>query len=294
LPIYDYLLIKNIVKNINITEQLNKFKNLINAKSGEVISEQTMDIPNDVGRLKRQFDAPNTNETDVVNTLKKYKTKKDFQNLVSQYEKIVGTKIGGPFRNALDPSNDSKEWNDLKTHLGTIGITLNQAYRQGDDNTVFGGLNTPATSNDPAVREQSWKTTFICATQQPGAKAYKLKDGTTAYNVGGIFYYNNGRKKLADGTMGNYSCTTEFKSNKRRNNGLAQRFAKSTQLLGIQNGKMDVDTLQKILTSLEGTTPKVKTANDFSPQGVPVDAYNQQAPPNDTPTGATPSPFVQA
>lgn len=282
------------MKNINITEQLNKFKNLINAKSGEVISEQTMDIPNDVGRLKRQFDAPNTNETDVVNTLKKYKTKKDFQNLVSQYEKIVGTKIGGPFRNALDPSNDSKEWNDLKTHLGTIGITLNQAYRQGDDNTVFGGLNTPATSNDPAVREQSWKTTFICATQQPGAKAYKLKDGTTAYNVGGIFYYNNGRKKLADGTMGNYSCTTEFKSNKRRNNGLAQRFAKSTQLLGIQNGKMDVDTLQKILTSLEGTTPKVKTANDFSPQGVPVDAYNQQAPPNDTPTGATPSPFVQA
>jgi len=283
------------VKNINITEQLNKFKNLINAKSGEVISEQTMDIPNDVGRLKRQFDAPNTNETDVVNTLKKYKTKKDFQNLVSQYEKIVGTKIGGPFRNALDPSNDSKEWNDLKTHLGTIGITLNQAYRQGDDNTVFGGLNTPATSNDPAVREQSWKTTFICATQQPGAKAYKLKDGTTAYNVGGIFYYNNGRKKLADGTMSNYSCTTEFKSNKRRNNnGLAQRFAKSTQLLGIQNGKMDVDTLQKILTSLEGTAPKVKTANDFSPQGVPADAYNQQAPPNDTPTGATPPPFVQA
>ena len=282
------------MKNINITEQLNKFKNLINAKSGEVISEQTMDIPNDVGRLKRQFDAPNTNETDVVNTLKKYKTKKDFQNLVSQYEKIVGTKIGGPFRNALDPSNDSKEWNDLKTHLGTIGITLNQAYRQGDDNTVFGGLNTPATSNDPAVREQSWKTTFICVTQQPGAKAYKLKDGTTAYNVGGIFYYNNGRKKLADGTMGNYSCTTEFKTNKRRNNGLAQRFAKSTQLLGIQNGKMDVDTLQKILTSLEGTTPKVKTANDFSPQGVPADAYNQQAPPNDTPTGATPPPFVQA
>jgi hypothetical protein len=65
-------------------------------------------------------------------------------------------------------------------------------------------------------------------------------------------------------------------------------------LLGIQNGKMDVDTLQKILTSLEGTTPKVKTANDFSPQGVPADAYNQQAPPNDTPTGTTPPAYVQA
>ena len=104
-----------------------------------------------------------------------------------------------------------------------------------------------------------------------------MKDGTTAYNVGGVFYYNNGRKKLADGTMANYSCTTEFRTKQKSN--LGPRFAKSAQSLGIQNPKMNVETLQKILAALEGSTPKPKTALDYSPQGVPADALNPQLPP---------------
>lgn len=71
------------------------------------------------------------------------------------------------------------------------------------------------------------------------------------------------------------------------NNNVGQRFAKSTQSLGIQNGKMDVDTLQKILTNLEGGTQKAKNANDFAPQGVPADALTQQQTPVDTPKSTT-------
>jgi hypothetical protein len=242
----------------------------------------------------------NTDEQKVVDVLKKYtKDKSTFQNFLNQYKIITGTELTDVLPDHFQSATDKVEITDLNSALSKIGITFEVGVSPDRSKYVasFKGLNTP-TILDPMTREQSWKTTFICATQQPGAKAYKLKDGTTAYNVGGIFYYNNGRKKLADGTMGNYSCTTEFKTNpvnrQKRNSGLAQRFAKSTQLLGIQNGKMDVDTLQKILTSLEGTTPKVKTANDFSPQGVPADAYNQQAPPNDTPTGTTPPAYVQA
>jgi hypothetical protein len=291
------------VKNINITEQLNKFKNLINAKSGEVISEQVNNINADIESVKKEMTKGalvNTDEQKVVDVLKKYtKDKTTFQNFLNQYKTITGTELTDVLPDHFQSATDKAEITDLNSALSKIGITFEVGVSPDRSKYVasFKGLNTP-TSTDPMTREQLWKTTFICATQQPSAKAYKLKDGTTAYNVKGIFYYNNGRKKLADGTMSNYSCTTEFKTNtgntQRRNSGLAQRFAKSTQLLGIQNGKMNVDTLQKILTSLEGTTPKVKTANNFSPQEVPADAFNQQAPPNDTPTGATTPPYVQA
>ena len=294
------------MKNINITEQLNKFKSLINAKSGEVISEQDDALrvtANKIqGDIRRATSGGATNEDLLLQSIQQI-------NSLQLYNAVNGLIKQKPIDNnfsILEVLNSELGMGDvqiatqIKQALAKIGknITFQTAGPNIITNSfkiVGTGAAAPA---DPMTREQLWKTTFICATQQPGAKAYKLKDGTTAYNVGGIFYYNNGRKKLADGTMGNYSCTTEFKTNtvnkQKRNSGLAQRFAKSTQLLGIQNGKMDVDTLQKILTSLEGATPKVKTANDFSPQGVPADAYNQQAPPNDTPTGATPPPFVQA
>ena len=269
------------MENINITEQLNKFKSLIKAKSGKVIFEQVNNINADIESVKKEMTKGalvNTDEQKVVDVLKKYtKDKSTFQNFLNQYKTITGTELTDVLPDHFQSGTDKAEITDLNSALSKIGITFEVGVSADRSKYVasFKGLNAPA-STDPMTREQLWKTTFICATQQPGAKAYKLKNGTTAYKVNNIFYYNNGRKKLADGTMGNYNCTTEFKTNtvnrQKINSGLAQRFAKSTQLLGIQNGKMDVDTLQKILTSLEGTTPKVKTANDFSLKGVTNDA----------------------
>ena len=258
----------------NIFEELNKMRNLIHAKAGTVISEQSLDVSGDVGRLMRQLNAGNTNETDVVNTIKKYKTKQDFQNLVSQYEKIVGKKFGGHLRNALDPTLDTTEWNDLKNHLSTIGITLNQMYNSGDDSTTFGGLNTPAA--EVANTDDAWKTTYSCVTTQPGAKAVKTKNSGLAYLVGQIYYYANGRKMLADGSMASYSCATEFKSgtansgsgSRQSSSSVNTRFADSAKSLGIQGDKMDLQTLQSILKTLEGgqSTPAVATS---STQGTP-------------------------
>ena len=265
----------------NIFEELNKMRNLIHAKAGTVISEQSLDVSGDVGRLMRQLNAGNTNETDVVNTIKKYKTKQDFQNLVSQYEKIVGKKFGGHLRNALDPTLDTTEWNDLKNHLSTIGITLNQMYNSNDDSTTFGGLNTPAA--EVANTDEAWKTTYSCVTTQPGAKAVKTNNAGTAYLVGQIYYYANGRKMLADGSMASYSCATEFKSGTANSGGgsgsgsrtgggsrqdVNSRFSKSAESLGIQAGKMDLQTLQSILKTLEGgqSTPAVAAT---ATQGTP-------------------------
>jgi hypothetical protein len=261
---------KNIVNKENILEELNKMRNLITAKAGVVISEQALDVAGDVGRIMRQLNAGNTNETDVVNTIKKYKTKQDFQNFLNQYQKIVGRKFGGHLRTALDPSADSTEWNDLTNHLSTMGITLSKLYNVNDDNTTFVGLtgsqNQPISAEELQKREALWQSTFSCVTKQPGAKAYKLKDGTTTYNLGGVYYYNTGRKKLANGTMAKYDCTTEFKTGQSGNSGqkinqgpsVQTRFTQSASSLGIKDAKMTPETLQSILTTLEGgnTAPK--------------------------------------
>jgi hypothetical protein len=295
------------VENINITEQLDKIKNLIEAKHAALISEQT-DPRQVADSIYRELWKARNNSDELVRVISKINSLQVYNGVngllaknvpadSNSIVKILNKELG--FRDVVNA-------NKIKQSLAKIGknITFNLSGDnsvESDSIKVVGTAapNTPATVS-PMEREQYWKTTFSCVTKQPGAKASTLKDGTTAYNIGGIFYYNNGRKKLADGTMANYSCNTEFKSNAntqqrrvKRNSGLSQRFSKSTQSLGIQNGKMDVDTLQKILASLEGTAPKAKTANDFLPQGVPADAFNQQLPPDDTNKGTTNPPLVE-
>lgn len=243
----------------NIFEELNKMRSLIHTKAGVVISEQ-VDVAGDVGRVMRQLDATNTNETDVVNTLKKYKDKASFKNFVDQYKTITGKDFGADVFTAIQPFNDKTEWDDLTNHLKTLGVALTYQSRDnrlGGSYAVFGGLNTPEANSDDA-----WKTTYSCVTTQPGAKEVKTNNAGTAYLVGQIYYYANGRKKLADGTMASYSCSTEFKSgtansgsgSRQSSSSVNTRFADSAKSLGIENAKMDIATLQTMLKSLQGET----------------------------------------
>jgi hypothetical protein len=148
-----------------------------------------------------------------------------------------------------------------------MGITLGNTNigdpRKGVNSATFTGLDAPAAVKNT---DDLWKTTYNCVTTQPGAKAVKTNNAGTAYLVGQIYYYANGRKKLADGTMGSYSCSTEFKKgNTNSRNGVGQssissRFTKSAESLGIKGGKMDLQTLQSIIKTLEsGETPATAT-----------------------------------
>lgn len=261
--------------NIISEKELNKIINLIESKHAALILEQNSNINADIETVKKEMSMGalnNTDEQKVVDVLKKYtKDKSTFQNFLNQYKKTTGTELTDVLPDHFQSGTDKAEIADLNSALSKIGITFEVGVSTDRSKYVasFKGLNAPTTL-DPIAREESWKTTFSCVSKQPGVKAYKLKDGTTAYNVGGVFYYNNGRKKLADGTIANYSCTTEFRTKQKSN--LGPRFAKSAQSLGIQNGKMDVDTLQKMLASLEGNAPKAKTVANYLPQGVPDDA----------------------
>jgi hypothetical protein len=68
-------------------------------------------------------------------------------------------------------------------------------------------------SEQPYIADMGKWEKFPCVMQHKDAKRAKLSDGTFAFFIGKDVYYNNGRKKLADGTMANYSCNDEiFKS----------------------------------------------------------------------------------
>ena len=284
--------------NIISEKELNKIINLIEAKHTALISEQDDVLratANKIqGDIRRATSGGLTNEKLLLQSIEQI-------NSLQLYNAVNGLIKQKPIGNnfsILEVLNDELGMGDvqiatqIKQALAKIGKNI--TFKTAGPNIITNSFKITGTASatsplnlDPMAREQSWQTTLSCVTKQPGAKSYKLKDGTTAYNLNGIFYYNTGRKKLTDGTMANYSCATEFKTNtsgtsevKKKSN-FGSRFAKSTQSLGIQNGKMDVQTLQKILTTLEGGTTQPKNASDFAPQGVPQDAFNQQAPPTD-------------
>jgi hypothetical protein len=260
----------------NIFEELNKMKNLIHARPGVVISEQANPSA-DAGIIMRELGNVNSDEAKIVNILKNYKDKASFKNFVDQYKTISGKDFGADVFRAIQPYNDKTEWDDLKNHLKTLGVSLIHQVRdnrQGGSYAIFGGLNTPAAA--ATNTDDAWKTTYSCVPSQPGATPAKLSNGSTAYLVGQIYYYANGRKKLADGTMGSYSCSTEFKSgtansgsgsgsgSRQSSSSVNTRFADSAKSLGVENAKMDVATLQTMLKSLQG-----ETSTDTPTQGTP-------------------------
>lgn len=249
----------------NIFEELNKMKSLIYAKSGSIISEQNIDadintIVKNIGSLSLSSD----NEKAVVNTIiNNSKTKQDFEDLLSQFKTKTGQDLSSQITKVLQPARDPDEIKQLTDHLRGLGITMRE--RKVNNRFVgysFEGLN--ASAEDVTKVEEMWKNQKVsCVISQPNVKKETLSDGSTAYLIGPVRYYANGRKQLADGTMTNYNCSTEFG---KKGPTSSQRFVVSSKSLGIQNPKMDVATLQTILNTLnqggQGITESKNSVNE--------------------------------
>jgi hypothetical protein len=275
----------------NIFEELNKMRSLIHTKAGTVISEQA-NIAADVGTVMRELGATfNADEEVVVNTIKKYKDKASFKSFVDQYKTITGKDFGAQLFLSISPHNDKTEWNDLKTHLATMGITLDSATTNRGNSSVatFAGLDTPAASG-AANTEEAWKNPNVsCVTTQPDAKKVTLNNGSIGYRIGTALYYSNGRKQMSSNQpMTNYSCSTEFKSRDSSNPGgratsnaggranVVSGYSKELQTsLGVtptgQLSDADIDLILKRLEGGEtgGATPSLDT------QSIPMDANGQ-------------------
>jgi hypothetical protein len=267
----------------NIFEELNKMRNLIHTKAGTVISEQENPIVKD---LYNSVAGPGTNPEKFRNSIIQIKNAQEFSSINSELQKFRNSRldIAGWINDDFDNTNldDVKKISD---HLKSIGINNSYEVYPGTggfkQNTFKISAAPAAAGVDTSKVEEMWKGSKVsCVTTQPGAKAVKTKNAGLAYLVGQIYYYANGRKMLADGTMANYNCSTEFKSRATSNAGgranVVSSYSKQLQTsLGVtptgQLSDVEIDLILKRLEGGEtgGATPSLDT------QSIPMDANGQ-------------------
>ena len=250
----------------NIFEELNKMKNLIHAKSGTVISEQN-DLGYDIATIQAELDNFNSDEQKIVDILKKYKDKASFKNFVDQYKSKSGKDFGADVFTAIQPYNDKTEWNDLKNHLATMGITLGNTTvdpRKGKSSATFTGLDTPAAAAPAAAGTRTPEAMKTIASTFCGTRNGKIMSGFFKDQPWSS-YKSKYSVTAAEETEAQKTCPTtqtgiQVGGGSGRNNSggssssVNTRFAQSAKSLGVENGKMDLQTLQTILKSLEGET----------------------------------------
>jgi hypothetical protein len=225
----------NMNNKTNIFEELNKMKNLINAKAGTVISEQpVVGVPNN-GMITKPESILEQDEYRNI-SFKEYRDSGKIPKGQEKYYQGSGTKRVKTSEFPINPKATSSK--------------------------------TP-TEEELNKREARWKTDLKCVPIQPGAKKLVLKDRTTAYEINGIIYYNAGRKKLANNTMASYSCSTEFKTKKDRvkSNNNIKNLAPLTQDIqtaigSSPSGKLSSQELDSILQRLGGNDVSSETSQE--------------------------------
>jgi hypothetical protein len=165
------------------------------------------------------YNVSDIDETKLVNEILKIKDKNTFvkiNNELMNVFKMMGSKYIGLdsiIADAMDYDYDQYDtYKVLEPHLKKLGINTD---RLGHDDYVFKNLPTN-TGNAVADEDKKsgWEK-YPCVTKI--GKPYKMKDGSTRYAIGGVFYYSNGRKVTQDGKMTSYDCSSsEFVTKKQR------------------------------------------------------------------------------
>ena len=139
-----------------------------------------------------------TDEDAIKSNLQKITTIPDLCGMA----KIYQTRHGENLFDAINGDIDSEgEWKQY------VFLPLLDAY----ENSVDLGKKLAAQKESSVVKGFE---KFPCIPSNPKAKSSKLSDGSIAYIIDGVVYYGNGRKKLVDGTMANYSCGKESSNTK--------------------------------------------------------------------------------
>lgn len=269
------------MRNNNITkvisEELNKMKNLMVAKAGVVISEQDTAYTRQLDRGSSTSDVKPINQNDAV--------ARD-RNWTNDYNCV--RKIPGVTTSKL---KDTSTVYINKTSQGNFIY-----YNNGGLKTPKGKMANFKCDGDKVlfIDDRLWKLPELsCVPTQQGAKALKLGDGSTVYQIGKVIYYNTNRKKLEDGTMTGYTCDTEFKTeksvvNNQNSNKNAQRekiklqnqnLSKEIQrTIGLpETGTLDAQSIQKLIDMLSDVErPKVQSVNSLVPAGVKTPDAGEQ------------------
>jgi hypothetical protein len=268
----------------NIFEELNKMKSLIHSKSGVVISEQDGPIET-IRKNLASISISDANEQAVVDTIiNNYKTKEAFEDFLYRYKQNTGDDFDKKVGGTISPS-DKQQWDSLVNHLSKMGITLKwdsaygQAFIEGATPKLLPSTGTPLLQFDPSkgfvqnapnlfaalTPRQKNITSIYCSVRNGIITNQGSQFKNTKWSDYSLTYkpteaeITEAKKICPSGvTLGNNLSGTGQSVN--------NRFSKSVETLGIQGGKMDLQTLQTILKSLEGGE---STAAAATTQGTP-------------------------
>jgi hypothetical protein len=154
---------------------------------------------------------PGTNPDKMFEAIKQINNKDLFWKVNNLVRIKSGMDIAGVINDEYGIRN-AQDVKNITDHLKSIGV--NATYELSSSNSMkpnsFKITTTP--KPDESEPSQSPYSKFPCVEKH--SKAVKGKDvgGNDIYTINGVVYYGNGRKRLSNGTMANYTCNDpEFK-----------------------------------------------------------------------------------
>ena len=260
------------MRNNNITkvisEELNKMKNLMVAKAGVVISEQETAYTRQLDRSSSTSDVKPINQNDAV------ARDRNWTNDYNCVRKIPGVTTSKLKDTSTVYINKTSQGNFIYYNNGALKTPKGKManFKCDGDKVLF-------------IDDRLWKLPELsCVPSQQGAKALKLGDGSTVYQIGKVMYYNTNRKKLENGTMTGYTCDTEFKTEKSVVNNQNSKKNAQREKIKLQNqnlskeiqrtiglpetGTLDAQSIEKLITMLSDVErPKVQSVNSLISSG---------------------------
>jgi hypothetical protein len=288
---------KNRILNLHESATKKQYLSEATEKGGAAYVDPATDTPE--AKIARAFYQSavgmGTNEKKMLTALQSIKSAAQFwkvnglvKNLSYNSGKldiagVINDEMGGDnledvkkITEALKVIGITATYSSVKRTLNSGGVIM--LFKEN----TFKITSQPVVAKTAAELDANWVTTYKCVTTQPGAKASKLKDGSTAYVINGYVYYSNGVKRKIPASSNKsekYSCD-EFKSKKSNKGSSVSSIAPNIQAvqkqLGIQNatGTLDTATLQAMLAKLNGgqveapASAPQQTVSSVVPSGV--------------------------
>ncbi len=157
-------------------------------------------------QVRTAIDGWGTDEDAIKDALSQIVTIPDLCTVNKRYaENYPGSTLLGDLDGDID--SDS-EWNEY------VYQPLLSAKRKSEElGKKSGGLSGTVSAAASSVQQSINKVTsdklwynYPCIPMNPNAKKGQMSNGSTVFTIGQEVFYNNGRKKKADGTMVNYVC----------------------------------------------------------------------------------------
>jgi hypothetical protein len=263
-----------------VQEEIALMKKLFETKGGFLIFEQAASPEQEIYDLLRKGSV-GVMGTNVELLKQGFGKFTDAKQLLA-VEKMMSEKPIGTYKTIVDllkgelEQDNEKDFVELQKLVAPKGITLTATTQKTASGLPFLNLQTiKVTSGNPATLQQQQKgndrqtnvNNTFCSVKggiiiNPSSRNNNVKwvDFVKAYKV------NDQEIKTAKNTCPNSELAKTYKNTSGSGQqNVSQRFSKSLSSAGIQNGKMDVQTLQTIINTLEGGQSNQSTSSQSQP-----------------------------